>query len=385
MRFNRNYTLLCVIAFLQGFVFYGPIATIYRQSRGISIYEIFLIESIFMALTILFEVPWGIFADRYGYKATLIISLFIDFISKIIFYNAHSFQMFLLERMLLAVSVSGISGCDSALLFNSVGKGEYEKAYGRYYSLGVAGFLIAVSLSGFIVSVSMDLAAYLTIFPYGIASTAALFLQEPKGSRDNAFNMFESLKMAFANKKIFIFLFSIALINESTHAIVTFLNQIQYQRSGIHIKYYGIILVLVQLPALAASKSYKLSRKFGHKKIILAMFGLIGVSSIGLINTSTPILSVFFIAIINLSSAITGPISSDIQNNSIYAFNRATMLSIYAMIIDLVSAVVNLGIGKSAEISIKHSFAACAVLSCLAIVICLHYFKSEQDNKSLQN
>jgi len=54
MKSDKNYFLLCIIALLQGFVFYGPIATVYRQVRGISIYEIFLIESIFMVLMIVF-------------------------------------------------------------------------------------------------------------------------------------------------------------------------------------------------------------------------------------------------------------------------------------------------------------------------------------------
>jgi len=76
MKADRNYFLLCTIAFLQGFIFYGPIATLYRQSRGISIYEIFMIESIFMILMVAFEIPWGWFADRFGYKTTLALSLF---------------------------------------------------------------------------------------------------------------------------------------------------------------------------------------------------------------------------------------------------------------------------------------------------------------------
>jgi len=265
MSFNRNYTLLRIIAFLQGFVFYGPIATIYRQSRVISIYDIFLIESIFMVLTILFEVPWGIFDDRYGYKITLVISLFMNFISKIVFYRTYSFQMFLLERVILAVS--GVSGCDVALLYSSVGKSDYEKAYGRYYALSVVGFLIATSLSWHIASVSMELTAYLTIYPYGIAAAAAFFIKEPRVSKGNASNTIETLKMAFANKRILMFLFSMALINESTHAITTFLNQIQYQRSGIYIKYYGIILVLVELPTLLSSKPISYLKDMGKKSL----------------------------------------------------------------------------------------------------------------------
>ncbi len=56
------------IIFLQGFVFYGPVATLFRQARGLSMSEIFIIESISWALIILLEVPWGWISDKFGYK-----------------------------------------------------------------------------------------------------------------------------------------------------------------------------------------------------------------------------------------------------------------------------------------------------------------------------
>lgn len=103
MKINRNFLLLSIIAFLQGLVFYGPIATLYREARGITIYEIFVIESIFMLLMILFEIPWGCFADKFGYKNTLVIAFLFNFISKIVFYKANSFNLFLIERIILAI------------------------------------------------------------------------------------------------------------------------------------------------------------------------------------------------------------------------------------------------------------------------------------------
>lgn len=114
-----NIYLLNIIVFLQGLVFYAPVATIYRENRGISISQIFLIESIYMILIILLEIPWGIFADKYGYKKTLVLSNLIFFISKIVFFKADSFSMFLLERFLLATAISGLSGCDSTVIYLS--------------------------------------------------------------------------------------------------------------------------------------------------------------------------------------------------------------------------------------------------------------------------
>ncbi|ADZ19116.1 hypothetical protein BJV85_000083 [Clostridium acetobutylicum] len=57
MNKNRNFMLLAIIAVLQGLVFYGPIATIYRENRGLSVYDIFVIEAINMVLMIILEVP----------------------------------------------------------------------------------------------------------------------------------------------------------------------------------------------------------------------------------------------------------------------------------------------------------------------------------------
>ena len=65
---RKNICLMYAIALLQGMVFYGPVATLYRQASGISVFQITLIESISYILCILFELPWGFVADRIGYK-----------------------------------------------------------------------------------------------------------------------------------------------------------------------------------------------------------------------------------------------------------------------------------------------------------------------------
>lgn len=63
------YALAC----LHGMVFYGPVAVLYRQAAGVSVFQTALIESISLVLTVLLELPWGIAADRIGYRRTLII------------------------------------------------------------------------------------------------------------------------------------------------------------------------------------------------------------------------------------------------------------------------------------------------------------------------
>ena len=70
---KRNIKIMFIIALLQGLVFYAPISTLYRQASGLNIFQISIIESICLALCLLLELPWGLVADKIGYRKAFII------------------------------------------------------------------------------------------------------------------------------------------------------------------------------------------------------------------------------------------------------------------------------------------------------------------------
>ena len=114
---KKNLCLLYGIAFLQGMVFYSPASVLYRQSAGLGIFQISVIESISLFLCFALEIPWGILADKIGYQLTMSLCCLMYFVSKIIFWEAWTFQDFLLERIFLSIAVSGLSGVDITLLY----------------------------------------------------------------------------------------------------------------------------------------------------------------------------------------------------------------------------------------------------------------------------
>ena len=116
---KKNIVLLCLIEFLQGMVFYAAVATLYRQEAGLGIFEIMVIESANMALSMLLEVPWGWLADRIGYRRTMIVCNVLFLVTKFIFWQTGNFGGFLAERLLLAVVISGLSGVSSSMLWLS--------------------------------------------------------------------------------------------------------------------------------------------------------------------------------------------------------------------------------------------------------------------------
>jgi MFS family permease len=361
------------MSFLQGLVFYGPIATVFRQSRGISLYEIFILASILMVSMILLEIPWGYFADKFGYKRTLILSFFLFFISKIAFYYANSFSLFLVETLLMALAFSGISGCDSALLYSSADEKDSEKVFSYYNALGAAGLFTASLASTFIVKRSMDLTALLTVISYGIVFILSLFLKDIDYKKQDL-SIKSSMKNALSNKLIFIFVIGMALISETTHSIAVFLNQPQYLKSGIGIKYFGAITAFMQIICILSARAYRLSRKFGQKNLIIGLFISITAASILLAFTRNPFITVLIIAIIEGAFALCQPLSQDIQNKSITTGDRATLLSAYAMAGDIFASLTNLAIGKAADISLEAGLILCGILSGSAVVLVYVFF-----------
>ncbi len=166
---KKNIRLLYLLSFLQGMVFYGPIATLYRQARGVTIGQITLIESINLGLSLLLEIPWGVVADKIGYKRTFVFCTWLYFASKLVFWQAEGFGWFLAERLMLSVVIAGLSGVDSTILYLSCGRPgtpgalDSQKAFGVWDSMGTAGLLFASVVFSVWVKENYSLAAFLTV------------------------------------------------------------------------------------------------------------------------------------------------------------------------------------------------------------------------------
>ena len=142
---GRCVALMCLAAFLQGMVFYGPVASLYRTQAGLSMGDIALIESVYYLLVVALELPLGAAAARLGYKRMLAVCSAVFFLSKLVFWRAGSFGAFLAERVMLAFVGAGLSGCDTAYLYVAAGPRRAQRALGLYGAAGMAGLLAATA------------------------------------------------------------------------------------------------------------------------------------------------------------------------------------------------------------------------------------------------
>ncbi|WP_306574517.1 MFS transporter [Anaerotruncus massiliensis (ex Togo et al. 2019)] len=354
--------LFCATAFLQGMVFYGPIATLYRQARGVSVFQITLIESISLACLIALEIPWGYVADRIGYRRTLAACNVLYFLSKIVFWRAEGFGGFLLERLMLSVVLSGFSGCDSAYLFSLAGEGESQKAFGAYEASATAGLVAASLLFSTAVGGDFDAAGFLTVLSYGAAMVLTFFLPEvpPPARRSAGFGARagEAAREVWGNRRFLLFLAAAALLTESNQTITVFLSQLQYVRAGIPARAMGYLFIPLTLMGLFAARSHRLTARLGEGRALSGLF-LLGALSCGLLAvTGSSVLSVAGILALRLSASVFAPIGMEVQNRQVRSCGRATMLSVYSSVMNLVAVGTGLIFGRLAEEGVGRAMAA---------------------------
>ena len=378
MNIKKNIYLMYAIALLQGMVFYGSIATLYRQASGITIFQITLIESISYILCILFEIPWGIVADKIGYKKTMCFCCVLYLASKVVFWRADVFAEFLLERVMLSIVIAGLSGVDSSILYLSCHKGESQRVFGIYNCLGTIGMLIASFVFAVFVSTDYRAAAFLTVISYGIAAILSFFITEVKGEEKTKICLqeFKSvLCQTVSNKTLMIFLIAVAFMTQIHQTITVFLNQIQYEKCGLSASSMGFVFIVITLVGMLGVFSDKFTRRKGIKFAGASIFITAFLTCFILAITNSALLSVCCVLLLNLSNSLFQPLQMEEQNKQVMSINRATELSIYAIIIDSICAGTSVLFGMLVKVALEQAFVFGAILSLVGLLLFVNWYR----------
>ena len=383
---KRNLLFMYAISFFQGMVFYASIATLYRQAAGISIFQITLIESISLVLSLVFEIPWGVLADRIGYKRTMIVCSALYFISKIIFWKSQNFADFLLERVLLAIVVSGLSGVDTSILylsctklrqcksfrreceafsesslpsddFLSCSEDDSQRAFGIYEGLSTAGLLSAAAIYMVFIEDNYRAAGFFTVISYGIAFMLSFGLKEVKavgkGERMSFGHSLTILKETLLNRNLLFLIAGVALLREVNQTITVFFNQLQYTKAGMSARLISGVYILMTLSGLVSVFSAPLTKKLKPRFFGTILFVVCSISCLILAFTENPFVSVFGVLLIRVCFSLMSPLGTELQNKAITTIDRATALSMSTLIMDLLAVFTNLVFGKLAEFELS--------------------------------
>lgn len=370
---KRNIAVLLGMALLQGMCFYAPIATLYRQAAGVTVFEMTAIESVSFAVSLLMEVPWGIAADRIGYRKTMIVCTGLFFVSKVVFWRAESFGMFLVERILLAVVVAGLSGVDGSILYLSAGEENAQKVFGLYSAFGTAGLLAASVICSLFVGDDYRLSGLLTVLSYGAAAVLVLLLrdvQEPAEKRKPPVRSFlDGLRQLGRTPGLLPLVLCGALSGEVCRNVSVFFNQLQYTRCGMDERAMAAVYGLSTIVGLCGAFSAAMTKRAGERRMGLMLLWAMAACCAALSVTGNALLSVAAILLLCAASALYGPLSAAVENRLIVTDERATALSVNALITDGVAVPLNLMLGRVADVSLPAALALCAGVCALSAAL----------------
>ena len=352
---------MCLAAFLQGMVFYGPVASLYRTQAGLSMGDIALIESVYYLLVVALELPLGAAAARLGYKRMLAVCSAVFFLSKLVFWRAGSFGAFLAERVMLAFVGAGLSGCDTAYLYVAAGPKRAQRALGLYGAAGMAGLLAATAAFTLFFSASYRQAAQATAVAYGLAALCTLALPAvPMQAEDRAAfsaqirGMWRSLCAA---PRYALMLAADALVDVTGQTVTVFLSQLAYVRCGLSGAQLGAAYLGMTLVGLMQGVSYKATHALGRRGFSIAVCMLMAAACGGLCLARGPLWCVACVWCVQLCWRLWQPFAQTMHNDSVRLGARSVVLSGYSMAQSLAMSGLNLGLGRLADAGLPLAFA----------------------------
>ena len=180
---RANLRKLYAIQALTQAMFAIPIIYLFWAEHGLTLQQVFLLQSGFAFTILALEIPTGYVADRWGRKKTLILAGCFDVLGYLVYASGGGFRQFLLAEMVIGLGVSLRSGSIEAITYDTLLELGEEKRYRRV--AGNQNFLefnaeAASSLvGGAIAMFSLALPLWLTTIPAAAALLIACTLREP--------------------------------------------------------------------------------------------------------------------------------------------------------------------------------------------------------------
>lgn len=375
---DRSLLPLAVATVATGFSFYVPVSALFLTSRGLSLEDIFLLESILLASILVAEVPSGLVADRVDRRWVILTGFVFNAVAEVLFAVGHSFGAFAVSFVLSGLGIAMLTGVQDAYIYDSLGEGADDVSvgvWGHLSSLELGAGVAGSVAGGLMAAHSLSLPATASAVVALGAAVAVAFLpsQRPtKGEDAEPENTWASLKggagLLFTSPVLLYTAVASSAAFVIFNAVFT-LNQPLFQAAQVPVAAWGIIGGSAQL--LAALYNHYASSvvdRLGRRNGLLLAMGY-GVAGFGLMVVPHPAAVVVGFVLVVLGMHARGPITRAVAHKVIPAHRRATVLNVASTVGSLVGIAVNPLIGWGAGASPSGTVAAIAVVLALMALL----------------
>jgi MFS family permease len=344
---ESNIRKLYWINALNSTQFHLVVYTLFILAKGFNMSQFFLIESAYMIINLLTEIPTGALSDRISRKLSLILGAVVMIPITFAIIVSNNFWVVLIAMGIGGLGASFVSGTDSAILYDTL-KGlkqekEYKRVRGKLKWFGAWAGSIGGIVGGILANYSLSYpwwAWFIVGFPVLFIT---LTLIEPPISRKSvidethSFHLKESLKYSFTRESGFFVLYSAVIL--FFFSLSFWLWQPYLKLTGLPLFYFGIFYAVENLVSGYVSKqAHKIESKIGiQESLFIAPFIL--VICFFLQSQIVFIFGFLFIFLHSISGGYLYPVLDDYVNKRIPSKRRATVLSMKNMLSSLLFAI----------------------------------------------
>ncbi|MFB0924456.1 MAG: MFS transporter [Vicingaceae bacterium] len=361
MNIQSNIWKLYVIKASKWLMLFMPIIWLFYEENGLTIADLFIIQSIYSVTIAVIEIPSGYVADVLVRKNSMIIGMFFGFIGMVVYSLSFGFEGFLIAALCLGVGQSFISGSDTALMYDSLVQlnrsNEFIKLEGRTISMGNFAEALAFILGGLLAEVSLRTPFYFQVGIAFIGFLVTLLLVEPKTERlkDGKSKPWKNIKNIIhyslrENQTLRYYIFYSAIIGAGTLTMAWF-SQPYFMAIGIdNTFYFGLLGAGLNLAvAIPSFYAHKIEENIKTKTLLIIILILI-CACYFTISYLTSFWGLLILLVFYITRGIATPVLRDYMNRHIPSEMRATVMSIRSFLIRILFASTSPFLGYVANI-----------------------------------
>lgn len=336
------------VCFLNGLVFFAPVALLVRTQAGVSEHIFFLLQALLSGVIFLGEIPTGFITDKIGYRKSLILAqvlllgarslLLAAFVSRLL-------VLFVVEAVVEGIAACFTSGTGSAYLYALYGENGYLAKTAHAGNFGTAGFIIStVAYAGIYKISGMEGLLITTVVMDIIAVVCSFYLRSESSKTVIADRKEVQILAVFKNKKAFLFVISLAIFSIAW-LLINFFYVEKLENCGLPVEWMSLIILsysAVQMlaePILGKLSDGK-NGKFGREKLPAVTATTAGVAFLlfGVVKFRAAVLLLMLILplLLNLPEYLLMNLENQFVDEAECGSQRAATLSVLNMGVNLV-------------------------------------------------
>jgi predicted MFS family arabinose efflux permease len=338
-RLTRDLQLFHVYRLLSTSFLFLPVLIIFFHSRGMDFLHITLLNSVYALTAIIFEVPTGALADRFGRCRAMMLGALLAAIGCVVDYNGRDFWTFALGEGLLALGMTLTSGADSAYLYDLLLAYGREHEYRRHEGSATAAKLLgaaAALVAGGFVGRNAPAATYAaTACVCAGAALVAMMMREPPFVREDDSDFLHG--MAHAARAVvtrpplrFAVGFSVlvfTLLRMGLYLYPEYLHQ-----ARLDVAWIGVVLALLYVVGAAGAQRIETVRRWLGEGRLVWVLPLALALSYAVLGRFFAVWGIALLAVQSLVNGLYSPFSKELLNREIAdSGQRATVLSVESM------------------------------------------------------